>query len=281
MDPNELMRRGWTEGASGWIDNERIVDHSMAPVTSAIVEAAALDGAARLLDVGCGSGTLLAEARRRGVVAVGVDISPTMAQAARERVPEATVVVGDAQTDDLLAAAPGPPFDRVVSRFGVMFFADPTAAFRNLRAAAAPRAVLAAAVWRGPEENPVFTLGNRGLLDRLELPPPPPGAPGPTALADPDRTRRLLLESGWDAVELLPLDVTLDYGVDGSDGVEERLAMAMAGSVGRSAAATLRPTMTDAEWDAVLEELRGEVRGALTDGVVRIPGACWLVTARA
>lgn len=81
---NEPMRRGWTEGASGWIENERVVDHAFAPVTSAIVTAAALDGAARLLDVGCGSGMLLAEATGRGS-AVG-DISPTMGEAEWEGV---------------------------------------------------------------------------------------------------------------------------------------------------------------------------------------------------
>jgi len=276
------MRQGWAEGASGWVANEAVIDHAFAPVTAALVGAAALDGATRLLDVGCGSGTLLAEAAARGVPAVGVDISPAMVAAAQARVPAARVVVADAQTADLLAEAPGPAFDRVVSRFGLMFFDDAVAALANLRSATAPGARLAAAVWRGLDENPVFALGTRRLLERMEVPvpAPPPGSPGPTALADPDRTRRLLHDAGWDAVELEPLDVTLDYGLNGSDGVEERLAMTLSGGSGRAAVARLRPTLTEEAWEELLEQVRDEIREAMVDGVVRVPGATWLVTAR-
>ncbi|WP_420110824.1 class I SAM-dependent methyltransferase, partial [Pseudactinotalea sp.] len=218
----------------------------------------------------------------RGADAVGVDISPGMVEAAQTRVPEATIAVGDAQTDDLLAlVGGGPAFDRVLSRFGVMFFGDPTAAFGNIRAATSPGGRLAAAVWRGPEENPVFTLGVQPLLAHMELPQPAPGAPGPTALADPDHTRTILDQAGWDAVEISPLDVTLDYGLDHSDGVDERLAMALAGGTWRTAAAQLRPTLSEAQWDALVEDARVEIRAAAVDGVVRIPGACWLVTATA
>lgn len=279
--PNEEMRRGWAEGASGWVANEAILDHTFTQVTDAILDAAGLGPTLRVLDVGCGSGTLLAAAVEKGADAVGVDISPGMVEAARRRVPDATVLVADAQTADLLDGAPGPSFDRVVSRFGVMFFDDPVAAFANIRSAATPDGRLVAAVWRGMDENPVFTLGAGPLLARAEVPVPAPGAPGPTALADADRTRRLLSDAGWDAVEISPLDVTLDYGLDGSDGVEERLATVLAGGVGRTAEAQLRPGMTEDEWEAILEEMREEIRGARVDGVVQIPGAVWLVTAQA
>ncbi|GAB2609501.1 class I SAM-dependent methyltransferase [Pseudactinotalea suaedae] len=281
-EPNEEMRRGWAESASGWVANERIVDHAFVPVTGAVLEAAQLGPTLRVLDVGCGSGTLLAAAVERGADAVGVDIAPGMAEAAQARVPGALVAVGDAQTDDLLAlAGGGPAFDRVVSRFGVMFFSDPTAAFGNIRAATSPGGRLAAAVWRSAEENPVFTLGSGPLLERIEVPSPAPGAPGPTALADPTRTRGVLEGAGWTAVEISPLDVTLDYGLDGSDGVEERLAVTLASGTGRIATAQLRPRMPDAEWAALLEAAREEIRAARVDGVVRIPGAVWVVTATA
>lgn len=281
-ETNGEMRRGWAESASGWVANERIVDHAFAPVTAAVLAAAGLAPTLRVLDVGCGTGTLLAAASRRGADAVGVDISPGMAEAARARVPPATVAVGDAQTDDLLAlAGSGPPFDRVVSRFGIMFFADPTAAFGNIRSATSPGGRLVAAVWRGAEENQVFTLGSGPLLERVEIATPAPGAPGPTSLADPHQTRELLERAGWTAVEISPLDVTLDYGLDGSDGVEERLAVMLAGGIGRTATVQLRPTLSDAGWDALLEAAREEIRGAFVDGVVRVPGAVWLVTATA
>jgi hypothetical protein len=87
--------------------------------------------------------------------------------------------------------------------------------------------------------------------------------------------------AGWTAVEISPLDVTLDYGLDGSDGVEERLAVTLASGTGRIATAQLRPRMPDAEWAALLEAAREEIRAARVDGVVRIPGAVWVVTATA
>ncbi len=137
---NEAMRGSWATGAEGWVRNERIFDAAFAPFTAAVLGAADLGSARRVLDVGCGTGTLLDAAVAVGADAVGVDISSAMVDAARRRVPTATVVTADAQTADLLAAAPGAPFDRVVSRFGVMFFSEPQAAFANIRSATEPGA---------------------------------------------------------------------------------------------------------------------------------------------
>jgi SAM-dependent methyltransferase len=130
---NDQVGQDWADRAAGWVENEEIFDAVFAPVTAAVLGAAAIEPRHRLLDAGCGSGTLLAAGVAAGAAVVGIDISPGMADAARRRVAAATVVVDDAQEADLLAAAPGAPFDRVVSRFGVMFFADPAAAFANIR----------------------------------------------------------------------------------------------------------------------------------------------------
>jgi SAM-dependent methyltransferase len=215
---------------------------------------------------------------RRDVV--GVDISPVMAEAARRRVPTATVVTADAQTTDLLAAAPGRPFDRVVSRFGVMFFADPTAAFGNVRAATAPGGRLAFVCWREGEAD-MFQMGLRPLLDRLEDPPAPleVGAPGALGLARADRVHEVLTDAGWSDVAVDALDGLCDYAVDGSDGVEERLAMALSGSIGRATRAALEPRLGPDGWRAALDEARAEVRAHVVDGSVRSVGHVWLVTA--
>ena len=128
------------------------------------------------------------------------------------------------------AAVPGEPFDRVVSRFGVMFFDDPVAAFANIRAAVAPGAELAFACWRA-EERDVFMSGLAPLAARMELPfaPPTVGVPGPLGLGTSVVIGDVLTEAGWFDVIVEALDVTLDYSFDGSDGVEERLAMALSG----------------------------------------------------
>jgi SAM-dependent methyltransferase len=279
---NEAMRANWGGGAAGWVANEKIFDAVFAPVTAGVLAAAGPAPGHRVLDVGCGSGTLLAASAAAGAEVVGVDISEGMAEAARRRVPEAEVLVADAQTADLLAQAPGAPFDRVVSRFGVMFFEDPAAAFANLRRAAAPGAVLAFSCWRGKDENPIFTLGSGVLHERLDPKPEPPGPgePGPTAFADPERSTAILREAGWGAITVDPLDFTCDYGIDGSDGVEERLATVLGTGTGRLAREQLLPRLGEAGWDALVDEVRDDLRRRRVDGVLRFPGAVWIVTAR-
>lgn len=281
---NEGMRQDWAGKASGWVENEAIFDAAFAPVTAAILDAASLAPGHRLLDVGCGSGTLLAAGINAGASVVGVDISPAMADAAQRRVPQATLVVGDAQTLDLASRAPGRPFDRVLSRFGVMFFGDPTAAFANIRRAAAPDARMAFACWRERDENPMFTLGSSVLAERLDPAPedPAPGAPGPTAYADPDRLTALLTAAGWVDVTVGAFDFVCGYGAGGGgdgDGVEERLATILSTSTGRAARQQLVPRLGPDGWSAVLDDVRTELRRHLVDGAVRFPAATWLVTA--
>ena len=275
------MRGSWATGAEGWVRNERIFDAAFAPFTAAVLGAADLGSARRVLDVGCGTGTLLDAAVAAGADAVGVDISSAMVEAARRRVPTATVVTADAQTADLLAAAPGAPFDRVVSRFGVMFFADPEAAFANIRSATAPHPRLAFVCWREGETY-MFSLALRALTARLADPPvrPKTGTPGPMGLANrTDRIREVLTVAGWSAVTIEPRDGSCDYSIDGTDGVEELLAVALSSTFGWAVRATLEPRLDADGWQAVLDEARAELRSQLVDGAVRLVGYTWLVTA--
>ncbi|NEE01901.1 class I SAM-dependent methyltransferase [Phytoactinopolyspora halotolerans] len=275
------MRQIWADGAAGWVENERIFDAVFAPVTAAILDHADVRPGRRLLDVGCGSGTLLAAGAAAGANVVGIDISEGMAAAAQRRVPDATIVVGDAQVADLLGEAPGAPFDRVLSRFGVMFFDEPAAAFANIRRSTGPGARMTFACWRGREENPMFTLGTSLLVERLDPPPEPPapGAPGPHAFADPDRLRALLAGAGWTDITVNAFDFECDYGIDGSDGVEERLATILGTTTGRLARAQVEPRLGPDGWAAALDEVRAELRRHRVRGTVRFPGATWLVTA--
>ncbi|MCC3765864.1 class I SAM-dependent methyltransferase [Glycomyces sp. TRM65418] len=278
---NESMRQNWSDAADGWVENEAVYDAVLAPVTAAILERSDPRAGHRVLDVGCGSGTLLAKHAAAGAEVVGIDIAEGMAAAARRRVPGATVVVADAQTADLVDAVPGPPFDRVVSRFGVMFFEDPEAAFANLRRAAAPGARLVFACWRSEAENPIFSLGTDVLAARLDPAPEPPepGAPGPTAFADAGRLESLLAASGWGRTRIDAFDFVCDFGFDGADGVEERLTMILNGRTGRLAEEQLVPRIGVDGWESVVEEVRDELRRHLVGGAVRLPAAVWLVTA--
>ncbi|MEZ5239789.1 MAG: class I SAM-dependent methyltransferase [Microthrixaceae bacterium] len=259
--PNERTRRDWARKAAGWVANEPVIDHAFAAFTEALLDRAALSGDDRVLDVGCGTGTLLEAASRLGAEAVGVDICATMVDAARTRVPAALVVEGDAQDTDLLAAAPGRPFDAVVSRFGSMFFEDPVAAFSNIRAACAPGASLTLATWREGERN-IFTFGLEHLLARLEDPPGPPAAdrPGPMGLATGDHLGAVLVESGWEQVHLEALDAECDYGFDGSDGVDQRLSAALAGTLGTELRRRIESDGGPGHFEMLLEETRRDPR---------------------
>ncbi len=273
---------GWGEGAAGWVQNEALFDAVYAPVTQAIVTAAALEPGLRVLDVGCGTGTLLEAGTTAGAQMVGVDVAPDMVGAARRRVPSATVLLGDAQTVDFAAQAPGAPFQRVVSRFGVMFFADPVSAFANIRSATAPGARLVFACWRGVAENPTFGgAGTEAITALLPDPPAPPapGRPGPVAFADRGHLAGVLASAGWSTVRIDPFDTPLDHGIDGSDGVEERLRMILATTTGRLVREQLADTLDDEQWADLLEQARTGIRRYLVAGTVTLPGAMWLVTA--
>jgi len=277
---NEEQQQAWATQGIDWVDNAVIFEAVLAPFADAVMRAADIAAGERVLDIGCGSGTLLQRAAALNAIPFGVDISEPMAQAARRRVPEATVSLGDAQTMDLRAAAGGASFDRVISRFGVMFFDDPVAAFTNIRRAAAPDSRLAFVCWR-EGDNPMFAAGVDILAAKLESPPAAldPTAPGPLAFGNPERVRAILSEAGSSEIAVDAFDGVCNFGIGGSDGVEERLALILANRTGQQARAELEARLGADGWAGVVEELREELRRQRVDGVVQFPGRTWVVTA--
>ncbi|MET7640166.1 methyltransferase domain-containing protein [Streptomyces sp. NPDC005438] len=269
----------WADKAPAWVRHERIYDAAFAPFTRAVLDRAGFGPGLRVLDVGCGTGTLLQASVTAGAETVGVDLSSEMAGAARRRVPSATVLTADAQNVDLVAEAGG-AFDRVVSRFGVMFFADPVAAFANIRSATAAGGRLTFVCWREGETE-TFWHGLRSLAARLDTPPTQPadGEPGPMGLAREERVRQVLSDAGWSRIAVELIEGVADYSVDGGDGVEERLSVALAGRVGQTVRRALEPELGEAGWQSALDEARAELRAHLRDGTVAFPSRAWLVTA--
>ncbi|MGB5796489.1 MAG: methyltransferase domain-containing protein [Mycolicibacter algericus] len=273
---NEEQQQSWATQGVDWVDHAAIFEAALAPFADAVLQAADIGSDARVLDIGCGSGTLLQRAAGIGAVPVGVDISQPMVVAARRRVPAATVVLGDAQIMDL----GGPVFDRVISRFGVMFFDDPVAAFINIRRAAAPGARLAFVCWR-EGDNPMFSVGVDMLAAQLESPPAAadPTEPGPLAFGNGERVRTILADAGWADVELAAFDGVCNFSIDGSDGVEERLTMILSNRTGQQARTELPARLGEDGWAAVVDKLRDELRRHRVDGVLKFPGHTWVVTA--
>ena len=152
--PNQEMSDYWADGSRMWVANQRLMDHVFQPITDALGAALAPGAGDRVVDIGCGTGTLCELAVARGAQAVGVDISGPMVEAARARVPGATFVVADAQAADLAAPIAPERYTAATSRFGVMFFADPAAAFANVRRCLRPRGAPGVRLLARPRREP-------------------------------------------------------------------------------------------------------------------------------
>ena len=168
-------------------------------------------------------------------------------------------------------------FDLFVSRFGIMFFAEPAAAFAHMKKALAPSGRLAFVCWRPMKENGWVSVPFFAALPHLPPQEPPvPGAPGPFAFADPERFRGILKEAGYRDIEIDPFDATLSLG-RGEDPVGAALEQTLEiGPLSRALKELPDDTKTRAA-EAVREELARHVTG----GEVRLGGAVWLVSARA
>lgn len=258
-----------------WVELQDLLDGLFAPVAARIVEAGFPGEGGRVLDIGCGAGaTTLAMARRVGSAGrcTGVDISTPLVEAASRNAREAGLsnaafLCADAQTH---AFEPG-SFDAAVSRFGVMFFEDPTAAFANIRRAVRPGGRLAFAAWRSPTENPFMTTAGRAAAPFLPEPPPvPPDAPGQFGFARAERMREILEGAGWTGLSIEPLDAPGALPAADLDVFFTRMgpvALAL-----QALDESVRPR--------ALETVRRAFDPFVSDGAARFDMACWLVTAR-
>ncbi|MFJ8994214.1 class I SAM-dependent methyltransferase [Streptomyces sp. NPDC102279] len=274
--PDDEQAARWN-GPSGnaWVEAQDVVDALYRPLQDLLVEAVPEGRGGRVLDVGCGTGgTTVAVARRLGPEGrcVGVDISGPMLDAARVRAEREDVPVsfvrGDAQDHAFEAGV----FDTVVSRFGVMFFDDSVRAFANLRRAARAGAGLRFIAWRDVEENPFMTTAERAAGPLLpDLPERQPDAPGQFALADAGRVRRLLEESGWEDIDIRPVDATCVLPADKLVWWFTRF-----GPVGTALRAADGPTR-----DRVVETVRPAFAPFIHADEIRFTAACWQIDARA
>lgn len=276
-ETRELDQAQLWNGPSGraWVEAQELLDDLLRPFEP-ILEAAvasAPSGVA-VLDVGCGTGaTTLALARRIGGEgrAVGVDVSAPMLEVARTRAlgegSPAQFVLADAETFAFQPAT----FDVLVSRFGVMFFPDPKAAFANLRRAAKPGGLLHAVVWRSAADNAFMTTAERAAAPLLALPPRNADGPGQFAFGDPDRVRAILAASGWRSADLRPLDVPLTISREGL-----RRYVSLLGPVGHAVR-----ELDEGARARVLDTVFAAFEPFFDGDRARFAAACWLVSAHA
>lgn len=265
------------EAGSRWLERQAETDRMLAPVLHAAIAHANVKPGEVALDVGCGCGAstlALAQFVAPGGRVVGVDISEPMLARARERVgffPHAECLLADAAAHDFS----GLGADLVFSRFGVMFFGDPIAAFRNLARALKPKSCIVFACWRPIAENGWMDVPLRAAYKHVpKLPRPGPDDPGPFSFADPERVRRIFAQAGLPEPSFTKLDVPLD--VAGGGGLDR--AVRSASEIG-AAAQALRDQPEDVR-RAALDEIRRALEPyAQGDGVL-LPGAVWLVETR-
>jgi len=259
-----------------WVKNQQVMDASLASATTALLGLAAIRPGERVLDIGCGAGQtslLAADAVGGGGQVLGVDVSRQLLALARRR------AEGRANVEFLEADAAtyafGPDRDLLMSRFGVMFFDDPTAAFANLRKAARPGGRLAFVCWRPVAENEYAAMPFEIAKPLMPpLPPADPHAPGPFALSDPDRLRGILADAGFSAIAIDRHDGLMPMGKTAEE------AGIQATSLGPTARALRRfePDVGARVLAAVTEAFRAYPK---SDGMIHCRIACWLVSARA
>lgn len=260
-----------------WVQMQARMDAALTPVTGALLAAAAPQAGELVLDIGCGAGetTLAVDAVvGEGGHAIGLDISEPLLARARERA-EALQSEAEFIAADASQWGEEQGFDLILSRFGVMFFDDPQAAFTHLHGLAAPGGRLVFACWQPAARNQWATLPLTALAHLLPpLPPSDPVAPGPFAFADAARVATMLENAGWHdvACHSLPFAMLVGNGDDPiADAVSFNLKIGPAARVVRDAGIG----------DAARPVLAAALQPYLHDGRVELPGAVWLVTARA
>ncbi len=260
------------EAAKSWIEYQDRLDVLLRPLSQTVVARAALVPGESVLDVGCGCGATSLEFAARGARVVGIDVSGPMLDQARGRASSAGAnaqfILADAATHRFAAE-----FDVLFSRFGVMFFADPVVAFRNLRSALKPDGRVAFLCWQSVKVNPWMAVPMGAARPHLPEQPAPvdPRAPGPFAFADTDYVRAILVQAGYRGVEIESVEADLELGSD----VDEALAF-----VGRVGPLSRPLAQVDAD---VRKRALLAVRDALAplgrDGPIKLGARCWLVTA--
>ena len=208
-----------------WTDRQEEQDLVLRPVSDRLIAAADAKPGQRIIDIGCGCGDTTIDFAARvmpGGEVLGLDISEPMLARARERAPSglpARFVLADATVHDF-----EPEWaDLAVSRFGVMFFADPARSFANLRRGLKPGARLAFACWREARQNPWMMIPLREAKKHAPpLPETNPEDPGPFAFADDARVRRVLSNAGFADIVATPVDLDLDLAIGRGAGRRRR-----------------------------------------------------------
>jgi SAM-dependent methyltransferase len=261
--------------ADRWARRQAEIDAMMSPFTDALLGAANLgpDGPWRILDVGCGSGETTLLAAEIGHELTGLDVSTSLLDLAKARAKKAGLGV-DFFLGDASRLFIDPPFDLIMSRFGVMFFDDPPKAFANLAKMTKVGGRIVFVCWRAPAQNQWVTLPMSALDGLVEA----SGAkqvdgPGPFAFANPDKVRALLSGAGFTNIKITPFDSEMTMG--GTKGIQD--AAAYIAEIGPAARAIA--DLPKEKRPEVIKRLEAAIAPLMRGDALVLQGGIWVVEA--
>jgi SAM-dependent methyltransferase len=250
------QRRDWDNAAQGWKRWQELLFEATAPVSERLVQMARVKEGDRVLDVAAGNGEPSVTAAKvvgpEGKI-VATDISAEMLAFGRERA--AAMGLGNIEFVEIDASSldyPAESFDAALSRWGIIFEPDGEAAAARVRGFLKPGARMAISSWGQPEEAPMISLPMRTAMAQLELPPPPPGTPGPLSRPTPEALAGLLEGGGFSEVEVEQLTLEFEW-----DSAEEFMRFTRDIVAPINAMLAQRPDeIRDATWAAITEAAR-------------------------
>jgi ubiquinone/menaquinone biosynthesis C-methylase UbiE len=280
-DPAALKdreHRTWTHVAPGWRKHDAMLTRLSRPVSLRMLDLAGVGAGHRVLDIACGTGEpALPAAERVGPAGfvLATDVVEDMLAFAREKA--AARGLGHVEfrgVDGEALDVPPASFDAATIRWGLMFMPDPVACLSRARVALRPGGRIAAACWAPPEKNPFIAVPVAAIRRHVDVPQPPPGAPGIFAFADPARLRAVLEEAGFSEVAVEPLELVMsefDTPEEGWTFLRE-----LAGPIAMLVAAQPPDVLAAIGRDAV-----AAFEQHAAGGKIRMSGTTWIASGRA
>jgi len=272
---NEQQSEFWNgDAGQRWVEFSGRLDAMLLPFADQILAAANITPDEDVLDIGCGAGALSLMAAKMGRSVLGVDISNPLIDLAWQRSEKMDSV--NFKRADASSFQFDKKRDVVLSRFGVMFFSDPVAAFANIRQQIRSNGRLAFACWQAPAKNHWARAPLEAAMPFFKSAPTPPEpkAPGPFAFADSEYLSDLLMDAGWNNIELM--DWTGNIRLPGADAEEAAAFMMEMGPLSKII------KEQELDFDVVLKALVKTLSASANkDGGIDMQGAAWIVKATA
>lgn len=279
--PNSEEIDYWNgQAGQNWVNENRLTDIMYQPFGDRVVARAEPTSGERILDIGCGCGTTtmkLAKLIAPGGAITALDASSVMLDVARKRTVSATVPINIVNADAETYALEPESYDLMFSQFGVMFFANPTAAFANFHRALKPGGRISFVCWRGPERNPFMMVPFNAVRNFMpELAPPDPDAPAsPLSFASREKVEKMLAEAGFVDVDLDLFETDASMG----EGSLEECTRYIVAFAGGTVGAVIRGAGEE-NTAAIISALQTGLAPYHKDNRVKLGASAWIVSAR-